>query len=537
MNMEKNFICSFRRGLPVIAIIGAFVLGACGPDAVEGTDRIDETAFNVSADQRPLFTEHFLPEEFAERREAILDEIGESAIAILQGAASPMGFIRFRQSNDFYYLTGIETPHAYVILDGAERRTILYLPNRNERREYGEGKMLSAEDAELAVELSGVDEVHSTDILLDHLADRANSGAARTVYTPLAPEAGISTTRNMANRTIADIQSDPLDGRASRVEHFRDRLRSALPGFALEDLNPAIDRARTIKSPQELELIRASTRLHGLTIMEAMRSTEPGVTEYELEAVGKYIYAQHGAQGDAYYALAHIGDNAYMNHYHAGTREASSGDMVLLDYGTDYHYYVSDMGRMWPANGRFNAVQRELYSFYLNFYEAILYRIRPGVTAQQVKLEALEEIDEILVSTTFSEPHYQEAAEAFVEAYREGAQDPDTRLGHGVGMAAHDPGDYTGDIRPGWVFVIEPQFRVPEEHIYIRLEDMIVITEDGAEIWTDFVPRDIEGIEELMREEGILQRRPRMLTSSGSFVDEQMENADRDRFASRTEHQ
>jgi Xaa-Pro aminopeptidase len=178
---------------------------------------------------------------------------------------------------------------------------------------------------------------------------------------------------------------------------------------------------------------------------------------------------------------------------------------------------------MWPADGRFNPVQRELYGFYLSFYEAILHHIRGGVTPHQVKQEALEEIDRILSQTQFSKPIYRQAAEQFVEAFREGARSADTRLGHWVGMAAHDVGSDSGPLRPGMVMVIEPQFRVPEERIYIRLEDTILITEDGAEIMSDFVPRDIQGIERLMREEGILQRHPLLLTADGRFVDSALE--------------
>ena len=463
---------------------------------------------------RPLFTEFFPPEEFAERRDGIYDAIGPSAIAVIQGAPSPMGFIPFRQSNEFFYLSGIESPHAYMVLDGGTREATLYLMPRNERREYGEGKVLSAEDGELIAELAGIHRVYPLSDLRGHL--RARRGV-ETVYAPFHPAEVRSTTRSMANRTIGDYAEDPMDVRPARHENFLSLLREDLSGSRIEDLLPILDEARMIKSPREIELLRASSRLHGLAILEAMRSTEPGVTEFDLEAVGRYVFWQHGAQGEAYYALTHVASNAHMNHYHAGVRPALDGDMILMDYGADFHYYVSDMARMWPANGRFNPVQRELYGFYLAFYEAILNRIRPHVTAQQVKLEALEEIDAFMESWTFTHEHHAQAAREFVEAYREGAQNPNTRLGHGVGMVAHDPLPYEGVLRPGMVFVIEPQFRVSDEMVYVRLEDTLLLTEDGAEIFTDFVPRDIESIERLVQQRGILQDYPRLMRDDGSF--------------------
>jgi Xaa-Pro aminopeptidase len=462
---------------------------------------------------KPLFTPHFPPEEFAARRAAVYDSIGPGAIALVQGAPSPMGFVRFRQTNEFFHLSGIESPHAYLMLDGAARTATVYLPPRDERREFGEGKVLSADDAELVRRLSGIDAVRPLDSLPADLRRHAGSASTRTVYLPSAPGEGLSTTRRMAQRVAEDAAADPLDGLVPRERRFRDAVARLLPGWEVRDLIPVLDGIRLIKSPREIALIRESTRLQGEAILEAMRSTEPGVTEAELAAVGKFIFSRHGSQGDAYYALVHSGTNSYFNHFHAGSRALRDGDMVLYDYGPDVGYYASDMGRMWPANGRFSPAQRELYGFYLGFYEAILHRIRPGVTAQQVKREALVAMDSLLARTRFSKPTYAAAERAFVEDYRRSAENPNTTLGHWTGMAAHDPGQSAGPLRPGMVFTIEPQFRVPEERLYFRLEDMILITENGIEIMSDFVPRDIASIERIMRERGILQAYPRLGTS------------------------
>lgn len=182
------------------------------------------------------------------------------------------------------------------------------------------------------------------------------------------------------------------------------------------------------------------------------------------------------------------------------------GDFLLMDYAPDIGYYMSDITRMWPVNGRFNAWQRELYTFYLATYRAILDRIRPGATPAAIRNEAASEMDAILARTRFSKPLYEKAARQFVESYRRGS----SSLGHWVGMATHDVGSDIGPLRPGMVFTIEPQFRVPEENIYIRLEDLIIIGEEKAEIVSDFLPLDIASIEKVMKEEGMLQRYPRL---------------------------
>ena len=459
-------------------------------------------------EDRPLFSEHFSPEEFAERRDKVYDAIGEKSIAILQGAPSPEGYLDFRQNNEFYYLSGIESPDAYLILNGQTREATVYLYTRKDRREYGEGKILSLEDEDLVKELSGIDNVGSYSDLLNDL-DRFNSNSGiSTLYTPQSPYEEVAMTRSMANRSIEDMKANPLDTRLPRHQNFIQEIQKRAPDLEVKNLDPVIDELRKIKSEKELELIRRSTRLQAEVIMESMKSTEPGVKPYELEAVSKYIYWKHNIQDDAYYPLIHFGPDAYMNHYHNSVRTAKAGDMILMDYGAYDRYYSSDLGRMWPVNGKFNPVQTELYSFYLKFYEAILYNIKVGLTPQEVMQNALSEIDAILEEHNFSKPLYREAAENFVAGYHDRAEDPDMRLGHGVGMSVHDVGDYAVPIEPGMVFVIEPQFRVPEERIYIRLEDMIIATEDGVEIYSDFLPRDIESIEELMQQEGLLQKNP-----------------------------
>src|SRR6476659_7757596 len=136
------------------------------------------------------FRTDFPPEEFAARRAKVFDSIGASAVAVLQGAPSPAGYTRFRQSNEFYYLCGIEIPHAYLLLDGATKRATLYLPHRNAGRERGDGKVVLAEDADEVKKLSGVDDVFGTDLLGEHLARYARGGFIRTILTPFSPAEG-----------------------------------------------------------------------------------------------------------------------------------------------------------------------------------------------------------------------------------------------------------------------------------------------------------------------------------------------------------
>lgn len=454
----------------------------------------------------------FPPEEFRARRAKVYEAIGNGAFAVVQGAPSPRGYARFRQSNEFYYLTGVEVPGAYLLLDGTNRRATLFLPHRNEGRERSEGPLLSAEDGIYVRDSLGFDGVAGVELLAERIAGLGRSRPTiPLLYTPLAPAEGMAESRDLGYRVNADIASDPWDGQESREGRFVRLMRDRFPVFEIRDLNPVLDSLRLIKSPRELDLIRKASRLSGLALMEAMRSTEPGLRESELDALARFVFLREGAQGDAYYSLIASAHNAYHPHYNAGTRVMRDGEFLLMDYAPDVGYYMSDVTRMWPVNGRFSAWQRELYGFYLACYQAILSRIRPGKTASEIGREAAAEMQGIFDRTTFSKPEYQRAARNFVTLYRARSVPNETYLGHWVGMATHDVGAYTGPLRPGMVFTIEPALTVPEERIYVRLEDLIIVTETGAEVVSDFVPMDIAGIEAVMREEGLLQKYPRPL--------------------------
>ncbi len=461
-----------------------------------------------------LFRQDFPPEEFAARRAKVFDSIGNSSIAVVQGAPSPAGYTRFRQSNEFYYLCGIEVPHAYLLLDGSSKRALLYLPHRNAGRERSEGKLFSAEDVDEVKKVSGIDDVFGTDLLAEHLARYARGSFIKTLFTPFSPAEGTAMSRDLAVRVIADYAADPFDGRSSREGDFIQLMRTRFPQFTVSDLTPTLDQLRLIKSPREITMIEKATRLSGLALLEGMRSTVPGIYEYELDAVAKYVYYRDGAQGDAYYSLIASAQNAYWPHYNAGQRKMLDGDFLLMDYAPDVGYYMADVTRMWPVNGKFSPWQRELYGFYLTCYRAILKHIRPGVTAQVIKQEASRDMESALALTKFSKPEFERAARAFVADYKQSAANPRSGLGHWVGMATHDVGVDSGPMRAGMVFTIEPALVVPEEKIYVRLEDMIVITETGARIISDFVPMDIDAIEKVMQEEGMLQRYPKIKAPS-----------------------
>lgn len=459
------------------------------------------------AQDAPLFTSDFTREEFHRRREAVFEAVGRDAAAVLQGAPTPDNFERFRQANDFYYLTGLEAPNAYLLLNARQRQATLFLPHRHPRREAMDGKTLSFEDADEVKRLTGIDAVAPLELLSEALARSVQMGA-KAFFTPFAPAEAAATTRGSAWTADIDRYADPWDGRPARQARFLSLLRERFPAAEVKDLSPLLDELRLIKSPAEIALIKRATRLSCLALQEAMRSTVPGLMEYELDGLAKFIYFRNGASGLSYGSLIASGPNAWYPHYSAGQRRMQDGELLLMDFAPEVGYYQSDITRMWPVNGRFTPEQRALYVFYLRTYRSILANIWPGRTAAEVLKAAVAGMDTVLAESKFLKPEHEQAAKDFVEEHRRAASGFAV-LGHWVGMSVHDVGFHRGPLRPGMVFTIEPQFRIPSEKGYIRLEDLIVITETGAEVVSDWLPSDPDAIEALMAEEGLLQRYPR----------------------------
>jgi Xaa-Pro aminopeptidase len=449
------------------------------------------------------YQKDFPPEEFQARWQKIFDRIGNSAFAIVQGFPKVNGFIFPRQTNEFYYLCGVETPQSYLVLDGKTRRAILFLPPRDERLEKTEGRILSAADAELARKLTGASEVLSTEALTVAWLQRLLKDMGPVIYTPFAPAEGHAQSRGELIEANQSIASDYWDGRLPRELHFVELLRTRLPLAEVRDLSPILDELRVLKSPRETALIRRASQLAGLALLEAMRSTRPGLYEYQLDAAARYVFLVNGAQLDAYRSITAAGTaNIWNMHYYRNNSPLKDGDLVLMDYAPDYRYYVSDVARMWPVNGRFGPVQRELLQFVLEYRNAILTRIRPGVTAEQIMREAKSAMEPVILKTRFSKATYEQAARKLVDS-------GGGVFSHPVGMAVHDVGNYRqGVLKPGHVFSVDPQMWVPEENLYLRYEDVVVVTETGVENLTGFLPSELDDIEKRAGGDGIVQRFP-----------------------------
>ena len=449
-----------------------------------------------------VFTDAFPSEEFAGRRERVLDAIGDG-VAILQGAVEKSAELAFRQNAQFFYLTGVEVPRAILLMDGRTRRSTLFIPAAGFRIRALGPSLIPGDEA---AKVTGLSAVLPREAFAEAIATIGRD--RRTIFTPAGGDVVGGGSRGEVTGLANATKNDPWDGRESRESAFQAKLRSAMnwPELTVQNLDPIIDRLRAVKSAREIDVIREATRQAGVAIMEAMREAEPGLYEYELQAVAEYVFKKAGAQGPAYFALVATGPNMVYSHYHKGTRKLADGDLVQFDYAPDFQYYVSDVTRVFPANGKFTPLQREFYTVYLRMYQALMGVIKPNVPVNDLLKEAGRQMQAIIAGTTFANPAIKTAATTFANRY---ANSTGTSFGHGIGMEVHDvgrgrpPEGTPVTLVPGQLFTIEPALQVPELGLAMRLEDALLVTEKAYENLSAFVPLEIAAIEKLMSEPGI----------------------------------
>lgn len=437
----------------------------------------------------------FSKEEFARRRRQVADSIGKDAIAVIQGGPKSRRHEKFRQTNDFYYLCGVEVPHAYLLIDGRAGYSTLFLPYQSDERAQKEGPILNAGAAAIAIDYSGVDNVAGVEEMAGYL-ERACS-----IFTPMRPAEGPTMSWDTLRRSHQERSADPWDGTLDRMRTFVALLRDRCPFADLRDLAPTLDSMRLVKSEAEIALLREAGRITAVATTEAIRSARVGAMEYELDAILRYGYLVSGARDVSYRAIIASGENSWYGHYENNDDVMNDGELVLIDCAPDYHYYTSDIGRMFPVNGTFTGTQRQLYGFIVEYHKVFLELLGPGEEDERIRVEAANRMRRVVDSTNWEKPIYERAARRALEF--------PVHLSHPVGLAVHDVGHYRGGtLREGVVLSVDPQLIVPEERGYYRVEDTVVITSDGIENFTRDTPLELEDIERVMKSDGILQRFP-----------------------------
>lgn len=448
--------------------------------------------------------------EYAARRAALLDSIGDGVLVVF-GAPSPaFDYLPFSQLADFRYLTGIMEPSAAYIAvkNGARVQEQLFVLDRDPAREVWEGARLGPDGATSRTGIPA-QSARRFEAVLDSLAKKT-----RVLYSTISPPVDVSLT--------ADLTA---------AQQIIMRLREKHPALELKTIQGLIRNQRAAKTPAELDRIRRAVHISALAHREAMRTTAPGMNEFEIRALMEYVFRRYGAEGPAYGSIVGSGPNSTTLHYQASDRFMDAGDMLLIDAAASYGGYAADVTRTFPVNGTFSPTQRAIYDIVLAAQKAAAAQMKPGATWTQLSDATNREIRSGLARLGLID-----SPDATFEV--RGGVRPQAGLyymhglGHGVGLAVHDPdvSQTRGRFAPGSVVTIEPGVYVRRDaldhladtpanramiqrlrpaleryvDIGVRIEDVFIIGEDGQlERASAAAPREIAEIEALMREPGL----------------------------------
>ncbi|HEX5872930.1 MAG TPA: aminopeptidase P N-terminal domain-containing protein [Longimicrobium sp.] len=431
------------------------------------------------------------PEEFLARRERFLQAIG-NGVAVLVAAPELVKSrdteVIYRQNSDFFYLTGFLEPGAVAVLTPhASERFTLFVRPRDPERETWNGKRAGVEGAQ---ERFGADAAYPIEELDERLKELVEPADA--LWYAVRADGGEMDARML--RLLAGFRAT--------------RPRAGKGPWDLRDPAQLLDGMRLIKEPGELARMREAAELAARGHLAAMRAGRPGAGEWEVQALLDQTFRSHSANsGTSFPAIVGSAANGTVLHYVTNERRIEEGDLVLVDAGAEVGFYCSDITRTFPASGRFTAPQRAVYDVVLRALEAGIDAVRPGAPARGVHEAARRVLVQGMIDLGLlqGEPEALIEDETFKRFFMHNTS-------HWLGLDVHDPGLYTqrdGEpvpLRPGMVLTVEPGLYIPEDAedvpaelrgIGIRLEDDVLVTEDGHEVLTRAVPVDPDEVERI----------------------------------------
>jgi Xaa-Pro aminopeptidase len=412
---------------------------------------------------------------FHERRVRLVRETGGDGVIVLFGykdADVAASVTTFHQNENFYYLTGWNEPNAMMLLipkaakAGAAPeldKEILFIPARNLFEEKWNGPKLGPDDPDASAR-TGFPTVKAASLFQSDLLEALK--AFPKIYTELTPQ--------------------PESGEDYFQAEIVSKLRGMAPLATFADVRPHVERQRALKSPGEIALLRKAVDASVESHLAAAKTVRAGVWEYEVAARMEYEFRRRGCEWPAYPPIVGSGFFSTVLHYDADDQQMQDGDVVVMDVAGSYSGYAADITRTLPVNGHFTSRQREIYEIVLGAQNAAMAAAKPGMSMGRGK-NSLHEIAFKYINTHGKDMHGNPLGQYFMHG-----------LGHSIGLNVHDPMNYNMPLQPGMVVTMEPGIYIPEEKIGVRIEDDILITQDGNELLSRRLPRAVEDIEKLM---------------------------------------
>ena len=426
--------------------------------------------------------------EYQARRHALSKRVPIGSVCIIPAAKEMIrngdAHYRFRQDSDFYYLTGFDEPDALLlILGGDHGQSVLFIRPSDPAHEIWTGKRLGVEDA---CKVLGVDCAYAVDDvdmrLPELLADK------QSIYYTIGCYPAWE-------KTIL---------RAWKVVQGQSRKGVVAPGMFC-DLSPILSEMRLFKSPAELLLMRHAAKATVSAHQRAMRASKEASYEYQLEAELMYEFIRQGCRNVAYDSIVASGANACTLHYTQNNQALKQDELVLIDAGAEFDNYAADVTRTFPVSGHFSVAQREIYAWVLSAQRAGIACVRPGARWDLIQKTMVDVLTLGLIEMGLLKGSFEDLVER--EAYKPFYMHSS---GHWLGLDVHDCGQYKKDgewrkLEPGMVLTVEPGLYIPSvgvdprfQGIGVRIEDDILVTEDGHENLTHALVSDIDEIEALI---------------------------------------
>jgi Xaa-Pro aminopeptidase len=408
-----------------------------------------------------------------QRRGRLLDRIGDGVIVLRSARVQDMDgedyaqASDFRQDNDFFYLTGLEEPGAWLVMRAhanADDEVVLFVQPRDPAQEIWSGPRI---EERAASAITGIPDVRTTDRVTSEVAKLLSPG--RPLYVKLP---------RTAQEICASLEGDERDACTWLFLEPIERTR-----VELRDIRPHTAALRLVKDADELRRLRRAIEITTDAHRVAMARATPGIWEYELEAAIEHTFHSKGAERVGFTSIIGSGPNSTALHYDKSRRRTEAGDLVVMDIGADFGYYTADVTRTIPVSGKFTARQRALYDLVLGAQQAAIEAIRPGMDL--VKLDEIAREHMRKNSGRLCAP--RTCDEYFVHG-----------IGHWLGMDVHDPAEINTPFAAGMVLTVEPGIYIPAEAVGIRIEDDVLVTSTGYEVLSTGAPRTADEVEQAM---------------------------------------
>ena len=386
------------------------------------------------------------------------------------------GTMPFRQNNDLFWLCGIDQEESILIINPSHRnkqmREVLFLKETNEHIAIWEGEKISKEQA---YAISGIQTVYwlsQLDAKLDEMATEKEN---------------IYLNKNMHSRSASQVQT--CDDR------FRITISKKFPEKKILEVAPILHELRPIKSKIEIELMQKACNITEKGLRRILPLIKPGIMQYEIEAELMHEFLSNKSNGFAYQPIIGSGIDSCVLHYIENNKICKDGDILLMDFGAEYANYASDLTRTIPINGRFTSRQKKVYNSVLKVMKEAIKMLAPGTIFKHYNKEVGRIMELELINLGLLDKNDVQKQDPLRPLYKKYFMHGTS---HYLGLDVHDVGRMDRPMETGMVFTCEPGIYILEEQLGIRLENDILVTENGQCDLMQNIPIEIEEIEELM---------------------------------------